>query len=87
VTAGQVTFTDAGSSQTVNVGSDGTAAATFTFNVFQAPAKPHAIDANFDGATGLGSSSASTQTPDKSADYFFTLFFDYALLLSLFSHG
>jgi hypothetical protein len=73
VTTGQVTFTDNGQSQTVNVKPDGTASATFTFSLTKEMANVHTVSANFSGASGFAASSTSKQAASTLQDYLFQL--------------
>jgi hypothetical protein len=87
VNEGQVTVTDAGHSQTVNVNSSGDATAKFTFNLFQEQPLPHDVSAayNDNTSTGLFASSSGTGTaPNTTGAYFVQLYIDF-YLISLFS--
>jgi hypothetical protein len=82
VSAGQVTITDGGQTQTVNV-SGGTATATFTFNLFQAQPLAHPVTATFGGATGFAGSGTNFTAPSTLFGYLFQLYFD-AMMLQAF---
>jgi hypothetical protein len=83
VTVGQVTLTDGGQSQTVNVGGDGTATATFTFGLFSEQPLAHPVTAMYSGATGFASSNSTFTAPSTLFGYLFQLYFDYLILVSL----
>jgi hypothetical protein len=85
VTSGQVTFTDAGQTQTVTVGPDGKATATFTFNLFHEQPNSHTVGAGFGGSSTVAASSTTAQTPNSTAVYLFWLLFDYEFLVALSS--
>jgi hypothetical protein len=89
VSAGQVTITDGGQSQTVGVDGNGNFSATFTFSLAQefTTAKPHSVTASYGGATvgttTFGTSSGSTNAPDNTLSLLFQLLFLDALLMQL----
>jgi hypothetical protein len=86
VTSGQVTFTDAGQTQTVTVGPDGKATATFTFSLFHAQPNSHTVGANFSGLQfAVAGSSTTAQTPNSTSAYLFWLLVDYEILVALSS--
>ncbi len=85
VTTGDVTFTDGGQTQTVAVGSGGTATATFTFQLLQGKEQPnaHTVSAAYNDATTFASSTTSATAGATTQNYLFQLYFDYLLLLAL----
>jgi hypothetical protein len=89
VSAGQVTITDDGQSQTVGVDSNGNFSATFTFSLAQefTTAKPHSVTASYGGATvgttTFATSSGSTNAPDNTFSLLFQLLFLDALFMQL----
>jgi hypothetical protein len=82
VTTGQVTFTDNGQTQIVNVNSAGQATANFSFSLFgQAIPGAHTVTASFNDSSGLfNSSSTSAQANDTTGQFLFTLLFDIVLI-------
>jgi hypothetical protein len=80
VTSGQVTFTDGGQSQTVGVGSAGTATATFTFKLGQEQPNAHTVDAAFSDGTAFAASTTSTTPGATTSQYLFQLYLDFLLL-------
>jgi hypothetical protein len=83
LTSGQVTLTDGGQIQSVNVDSNGTATAAFTFNLFQAQPKAHTISIRFGGSATVAPGSTNAQAPDTTQTFYFWLLFDYQLLILL----
>jgi hypothetical protein len=86
VNRGTLSITDAGQTQVVQL-VNGTATATFTFNIGHEVPNAHPIGLGFSDPSGIFvSSSASPMAPSTTQDYFFQLFEDL-LLVYLFMHG
>jgi hypothetical protein len=87
VSIGSVTINDAGQQQTVPV-SNGSATATFHFNLFQesGAVQAHAINASYnDGAGGtiFSSSTGSAQSGHNAFPFLFQLLLDFSFLQAL----
>ena len=84
-TQGQVTITDGGQTQVVQVNSSGQANATFTFSFFQEMPLPHSVGASFTDPGNVYSPSTATsvQTPNNTFGYVFQIAFDLLLAQSL----
>jgi hypothetical protein len=80
VGAGQVTFTDGGQSQTVGVGGDGMASATFTFGLFQEQPSSHTVAATYNGTAAFAASSTSSTAGSTLTDFLLQLAFDFVIL-------
>ncbi len=83
VTSGEVTFSDGGQTQTVNIAADGTASATFTFSLFHEQPNAHTVGADFSDGSAFGPASTTTTAPATTLNYLFQLYFDYLILLAL----
>jgi hypothetical protein len=77
VSGGQVTLTDNGQAQTVNVGANGQATAVFTFDLLRLQEQPfpHAITESGGGT--------SLQAPNTVLDFLFQLLIDYEIVKTL----
>jgi hypothetical protein len=83
VPSGQVTLTDGGKSQTVNV-SDGTATAVFRFSIFAGLGGAHGVGAGYHNATGgFTDSGASATAAGNLLAYLFQLDLDLVFLRAL----
>jgi hypothetical protein len=85
-----VTISDGGQNQTVTVGPNGQATATFTFSLFQELQTfgSHPISASYSGfppstATVIGTSTGNATAPGNPTGFLFQLYYDYALAVYL----